>query len=206
MCRRHVEAELLHQPGQPGRLAFGQLEHKPRQRRSVDDRMLEWTLEPTTDQPGIERVVAVLNEHRPLSEPQECPARIPELRRADEHGAVDVMTLARIGVDRRAAVDQRVEERKRSIKKESFGAELEDQEWRVARRLDVDGDELGGLQLGLGTKLGCIDGDLVPRHGLRRTARLEEDRPRDHRASARARRAKRISSAVTALSIRAAAA
>jgi hypothetical protein len=116
--------------------------------------MLEWTLKPATDQPGIERVVAVLNEHGALSEAQERPPRIPELRRADEHGAVDVMALARIGVDGRAAVDQRVEEGKRAVKTESLGAKLQDQEWRVARRLDVDGDELGGLQPGLRGQLG----------------------------------------------------
>jgi hypothetical protein len=202
---RHIEAELFHQPGQPGRLAFGKLEHKPGQRRGVDDRMLERTLEPATDQPGIERIVAVLHEHRPLSEPQECPTRIPEFRRADEHGAVDVVALARVGVDRRATVDQRVEERKWAIETESLGAELEDEKWRIARRLDVDGNELGSLQPGLRSQLGCVDGDLLPRHRLRRTARLEEDRFRSHRASARARRAKRISSLVTALSITAAA-
>ncbi len=168
--------------------------------------MLEWTFEPATDQPGIERVVAVLNENSALSEPQECPARIPELWRADQHGAVDVMALARVGVDGRAAVDQSVEERKRAIETESLGAELEDQEGRVARRLDVDRDELGILQPGQRTQLGCIDGDLLPRHQLRRIARLEEDRLRSHRASVNARRARRISSGVTALSIKAAAA
>jgi hypothetical protein len=167
--------------------------------------MLEWTLEPSTDEPGIERVVTVLNEHSTMSEPQECPASVPELGGADEHGAVDVMAPACVGIYRRTAVDERVEERKGTIETESLRAKLEDKEWRIASRLDVDGDELGGLQPRLRCQLGCIDGDLFPRHRLRRTARLEEDRFRSHRARAKARRAKRISSLVTALSITAAA-
>lgn len=206
MGRRHVEAQLLHQPGQPGSLTLGQLKHQPGQRRRVDDRMLEWALKSATDQPRIERVVAVLDENRALSESQERPARVPELRRADEHRAVDLMSLARVGIDGCTAVDQRVEEGKRAVETESLGAKLEHKEGRVARCLDVDGDKLGGLQPRLRSELGCIDGDLLPGHGLCRTARLEEEWLRSHGEVVKARRASRISSVVTARSIRAAAA
>ena len=204
MGRRDVESELLHQPGQPGSLAFGQLEHQPGQRRSVDDRMLKRTLKATTDEPGVEGVVAVLDEHRALSESQERPARVAELRRADQHRAIDVMPLVGVGIDRRAAVDQRVEECKRAVELKSLGAELKDKKGRIARRLDVDGDELRDLQPGLRRQLGCIDGDLLPRHRLRRVARFEEKRLRGHGDGINARWAQRISSAVTALSNRAA--
>jgi hypothetical protein len=83
--RRHVETELLHQARQPRRLTFGKVEHEPGQRRRVDDRMLEWTFEAATNEPGVERIMAVLDENRAVSESQERPARIPELGCADEH-------------------------------------------------------------------------------------------------------------------------
>jgi hypothetical protein len=166
--------------------------------------MLERALETATDEPRVEGVVAVLNEDRALGEPEKRPARIPELRRADQHRAVDVMALARIRIDGGAAVDQSVEEGKRAVETESLGTELEDQEWRVARRLHIDGDELGGIQRSLRTQVGCIDGDLLPGHRLRRAARLEKDRLLHQGAGARARLARRISSGVTAFSINAA--
>jgi hypothetical protein len=162
--------------------------------------MLERTLEPATDQPRVECVMAVLHEDSALCEAQERPARIPELRRANEHGAVDVMSPARVGIDRRPAVDQRVEEGERAVETESLGAELEDKEGRVSRRFDVDGDELSGIESGLRSQLRCIDGDLLPRHRLRCTARLEEHRFWNHGGGAKARCAQRTSSVVTALS------
>jgi hypothetical protein len=204
--RRHVQTELLHQPRQPRGLPFGKVENEPGQRRGVDDRMLQWALKPATDEPRVEGVVAVLNENGALSKPQEGPTRIPEFRRSDQHGAVDVVALACVGIDRRAAVDEGVEEGQWTVETEALGAELQDQERRVARGLDVDRDELSVLQPGPRRELGCIDGDLLPRHRLGRTARLEEDRLRNHRAGAKARRAKRISSGVTALSSKTAAA
>src|ERR1700674_3854430 len=110
------------------------------------------------------------------------------------------MSLAGVRIDWRAAVDQRVEKGKRAVETESLSAKLQDEERRRPCRLDVDRDELGGLQPGLRSQLRCIDGDLLPQYGLHGATRLEEDRLRGHGAGARARRAKRISSVVTALS------
>jgi hypothetical protein len=67
--RGHVKAELLHQPRQPWRLTFRQVEHQPGERGGVDDRMLEWALETSTNEPGVERIVAVLDENGALREP-----------------------------------------------------------------------------------------------------------------------------------------
>jgi hypothetical protein len=142
--------------------------------------MFEWALEATTNEPGVERIVAVFDENSALGEAEECPSGVPELGRADEHRAIDVVTLARVRVDWRAAIHQRVEEGKRAVETESLSAELQNQEGRVARRLDVDGDELGVLQPGLRRQLGCIDGDLFPRNRLRRAPRLKKDRLRIH--------------------------
>jgi len=70
--------------------------------------------------------VAVLDQHGASGEPQEGPAGIAKLRRADEHGTIDVMAPVRVRVDRRLAVHQRVEERERAVEPESLGANLED--------------------------------------------------------------------------------
>jgi hypothetical protein len=179
-------------------LTFGKLEHKPRQRRGVDDRMLERALEASTDEPGVERIMAVLHEDSALGESEECPPRIPELGGADEHRAIDVVTLAGVRVDGRATIHQRVEEGEWPIETESLGSQLEDKEWRIACRLDVDGDELSVLEPRPRRKLGRIDGDLFPRHRLRGAAGFEKDRLRIHWGGANARRARRISSRVTA--------
>jgi hypothetical protein len=127
--RRHdVEAELGHQPLQARDLSLRDLHHQARQRRGVDDRMLERALQTATDEPRVEGVVAVLDKHRTLSEPQERSPRVLEDRRADEHRAIDVMAPLRVRIDRRAAVDERVEERERLVEGEALGAELEDKE------------------------------------------------------------------------------
>jgi hypothetical protein len=112
--------------------------------------MLERALEATTDQPGVERIVAVLDENGALCESQERSPRISELGGADEHRAIDVVTLAGVRVDGRATIHQRVEEGEWPIETESLGSQLEDKEWRIACRLDVDGDELSVLQPSLG--------------------------------------------------------
>jgi hypothetical protein len=111
----HVKAKLLNQSSQPWRLTFRKVEHEPCERRGVDDRMLERALEATTDQPGVERIVAVLDENGALCESQERPPRISELGGADEHRAIDVVTLFRVRVDRRATIHQRVEKSKRAV-------------------------------------------------------------------------------------------
>jgi hypothetical protein len=110
VCRRDVEGKLLDQSRQSRRLSLGKFQHQPGQGRGVDDRVLERALQAPTYQPRVERVVAVLDEHRSMSKAQESPARITKLRCADEHRAVDVVAPVGIRVDRRLAIDKRVEE------------------------------------------------------------------------------------------------
>jgi hypothetical protein len=124
--RQHLQAELLHQASQPGGLALGQFEHQPGQCRGVDDRMLERAFEPPTHQPAVERIVAVLDQDGALGKAQERPARIPEFGGPDQHRTLDVVPLAGVRIDRRATVDERVEESKRARQLEALGAKLED--------------------------------------------------------------------------------
>jgi hypothetical protein len=86
-----------------------------------------------------------------------------------------VVTLFRVGVDGRPAIHQRVEEGKRAGEPESLRPQLQDQERRIACRLNVDGDELGVLQPCARRQLGRINGDLLPRYRLHCAARLEKD-------------------------------
>jgi hypothetical protein len=205
--RSDVEAELLDQAGEAGRLTLRQVENEPSQGRGVDDRMLERALQAAADEPGVECIVAVLDEHRALGEAQESSARVPELGRTDEHRAVDVVSPPGIGIDRRAAVDQRVEERKRAVEGEALGAHLEDEERRVAGRLHVERDELRIVELRPMGDLGGVDCDLLPRHRLGRSSRFQKELTGrgTHLASASARRAQAISSPLSARSSRIAA-
>jgi hypothetical protein len=198
--RRAVEAQLLDEPGQAGRLAFRQVEDESRQSGGVDDRVLERALQPAADEPGVERIVAVLDEHGALRETQEAAPGVFEFRRPDQHRAIDAVPLAGVGVDGRPAVDQRVEEGERARQREPLGADLEDEERRVARRLDVEGYELGVVERGLRTNLGSVDRDLLPCDHCGRPARLEVQGTGAHRAMARARRAQAISSLFSARS------
>jgi hypothetical protein len=204
MRRGDVEPELLHQTSQAGRLTLRQVENESSQRRGVDDRMLERAFQPAADEPRVECVVAVLDEHGALCEAEECPSRVLELGRADQHRAVDVVSLTRIGIDGCAAVDQRVEERKRALEGEALRADLEDEERRVSGRLDVDRNELRIVELRAKSDFGRVDGDLFPRNQLRRSPRLQKEltRRRAHLASASARRAHAISSPLSARSSR----
>jgi hypothetical protein len=195
--RRHVEAQLLHQPSQPGGLALGEVENEPRQGRSVDDRMLERAFKPATHEPAVESVVAVLDEHRALGETQESPSGVPEFGRTYQHRAIDVVSLLGVRIDGRAAVDERVEEGERAGQLEPLGAQLQDEERCVAGRLDVDGNELGAVKGRLRAQVGRVDGDLLPLDRLGGAARLEEDRLHDGRL--RAARRNWISSRVIAL-------
>ena len=112
MGRRDIESKLFHQPGQPRRLSFGQVHHEPRKSRRVDDWMRQRAFEPPTDQPGVEGIVAVLDQDGALGETEEGPARVTKLRRAYQHRPVYVVSFLGVRVDGRAAIDQRVEERK----------------------------------------------------------------------------------------------
>ncbi len=194
MRGRHVEAELLDKPRQPWSLALGQLEHQSRERGGVDDRMLEGALQAPADEPRVESVMAVLDENGGLREAQERASCVLELGGADEHRTVDVVALARVRVDGCATVDERVEEGQGSLQREPLGADLEHEERGIAGRLDVKRDELSVIQRSLGTDLGRVDGDLVPRYGLDRPPRLEKHPVLAHRAIASARLAHAISS------------
>jgi hypothetical protein len=202
--RGHVEAKLLHQAGEAGRLALRQIENESSQRGGVDDRMLERAFQSAADEPRVEGVVAVLDQHRALGEAEERPPGIPELWCSDQHRAVDVVSLACVGIDGRAAVDERVEKRERALEGESLGADLEDEERRVARRLHVERHELRVVELRPEGDLGRVDGDLLPRDRLGRPSRLQKQpaRRRAHLVSANARRAHAISSPLTARSSR----
>ena len=199
MRRRHVQPKLFDQARKPGCLALGQVEDQSRERRGVDDRMLEGTLETASDKPGVEGIVAVLDEHSALREAEETAPGVSELGRADQHRAVDVMALARVRVDRGTAVHERVEKGQGPLEREALGADLQDEEWSVARRLDVEGDELRRLERRVARDLRRVDGDLLPRHELRRPARFQKKAFGAHdRAVASARRAQAISSPVSA--------
>jgi hypothetical protein len=160
--------------------------------------MLERALQPAADKPRVERVVAVLDQHRALGKPQEASPGVLELGRADQHRAVDVMPLAGVGIDGRATVDQGVEEGQGGLQRETLGPDLEHQEGRVACGLHVEGDELGLVQRGLAADLGRVDRDLLPGDEVGGAARLEVERTRAHLASASARLAHAISSALMA--------
>jgi hypothetical protein len=162
--------------------------------------VLERTFQASTHEPRVERVVAVLDQHRPLGKAQEGTARVTKLRGADEHRPVDVMAPVRVRVDRSLAVHQRVEEGQGPVEPEAFGPDLQDQERRVAGGLDIQRDELGLVQPGFGLDVRRVDRYLLPGHRLYCSARLEIDGFRTHRASARARRAQAISSLVNARS------
>ncbi len=159
--------------------------------------MFERTLQSTADEPRVEGVVAVLDQDRAVSKAQEGPPGITKLRRPDEHGTVDVVAPVGVRVDRRLTVDKRVEEGKRSVKPEALSADLEHEERRITGGLHVEGDELSLIEPRVRADLGSVDRNLFPGDRLHGAARLEKNRFRAHRASARARRAQSISSRVT---------
>jgi hypothetical protein len=203
--RRHIQAELLHQPSQTRRLSLGQLKDEPRESRGVDDRVLQRAFEPPTNEPAVEGVVAVLDQNGALGEPKERPTCVAEFRRSNQHRPVDVMTLPGIGIDRRPAIDEGVEEGMRARKLESLGAQLQHEERGVACRFDVDGDELRIVQQRLRAELWRVDGNFLPGDRLRRPARLQVERLQGCRLRS-ADRTKSTSSRVTARSRMAAAA
>jgi hypothetical protein len=200
MGGRHTEAELGDEAREAGRLPLGQIEDQARESGRVDDRVLERALQPTADEPCVERVVTVFDQDGTLREAQKGAPGIFELGCADQHRAVDVVALSGIRVDRCPAVDQRVEEGQRAVEREAFGPELEDEKGRVAGRLDVERDELRVHERRLLPQLRGVDGYLLPWDELGCPAGLQVNRLRAHRASARARRAQAISSPSTARS------
>jgi hypothetical protein len=205
VCGGDVEAEVGDEPGQAGHLSLRDLHHQPRQRGGVDDRVHERALEAAAHEPGVESVMAVLDQHGAVGETEESAPRVLEDRGADEHRAVDVVPAPGVGIDRRAAVDQRVEERQGALERETLRAQLENEERSVARGLDVEGDELRVLEPRRRGDLGRVHGDLLPRHRRGGAARLEIERSLFHRAIISARRAQAISSLVMPRSSRTAA-
>ena len=200
MRRNDVQLKLLHEAGKAGSLALRQVQHVARERRRVDDRVLEGAFEAAADQPRVEGVVAVLDEHGRVGEVEEGAPSVLELGRPDEHRAVDLVAPARVRVDRRPAVDQGVEEREGAGELEALRAYLQHQERRISRRLDVQGDEVRLFEPRVRPDVRRVDGNLLPGHGLGGASRLEVKRLPAHRATARARRAQSISSRSSARS------
>ena len=198
MGRRDVETKLLDEPRQSWCLTFRQFEDKPRERGGVDDRMLEWAFQAAPDEPGVEGVVAVLDEHRAVGKPQERSTSVLEFGRADKHRTVDVMPFARVRVDGRAAVDEGVEKRKRAVQRETLSPYLQDEKRSVACRFDIESDKLRVFEWRAAADLGGVYGDFLPGHQLGRPTWFQVERSRAHRASARARLAHAISSPLSA--------
>ncbi|HEX6349271.1 MAG TPA: hypothetical protein VF160_07760 [Candidatus Dormibacteraeota bacterium] len=169
-----VQLQGLHDPSQPRGLAAGEVEHEAGQRRGVDDRVLEWLLEPAADQVGVEGVVAVLDQHRAPREAQERGAGVTEPGGADQHRAVDLVPLLRVAVDGRARLDQGVEEGERAVQPEALGPDLDDQEGPVAGGLHVEGDKLGFLERRIRCDRGAL-GQQLREEGAFAGARLEPD-------------------------------
>jgi hypothetical protein len=200
MRRRDVQSQLLDKPGKARGLTLRKVQDEAREGRRVDDRVLERALQAATDKPRVERVMAVLDQHRAVRETKEGAAGVAKLRRADQHRAVDVVTPVRVRVDRRLAVHKRVEEGERTLEREALRADLQDQERRVARALDVQGDELRVIHGRLRAKAWRVDGNLFPQDRLDSPAGFEVKGLWAHLysvlACARARRAQPISSMV----------
>ena len=173
------DLQRLHQPGQAGRLAAGQLEHQAAQRRRVDHGVVEGTGESPAEDPGVEGVMAVLDQYRPPGEVEEGPPGVAELRRVDEHLPLDQVPPLGVGIDRRPGVDQGVEEAQGAAQPESLGTDLEHQEGPVAGGLDVDRHELGLLQQRVGADRSVVVAPVgrLPGNELGRPARLEPQRP-----------------------------
>jgi hypothetical protein len=172
---RHVlHAQFLHEPRQPRRLAAGQLEHQARERGGVDDGVVERPLEPAAHEPGVEGVMAVLHQDRAVRKTEEGAAGVRELGRADQHRALDLVTAAGVGVDRRPAVHQGVEEAQRPVEPEALRAQLQDQEGPVAGRLHVERDVLRALERRVRGHVDRVDRNLLPGHGLARSPRLQQ--------------------------------
>jgi hypothetical protein len=83
--RGHVKLELVHQARESGRLALGKIQQQGGKGRGVHDWMCQRAFEASADEPGVECVVAVLDEDRALGEAKEGATRIAELGRPDQH-------------------------------------------------------------------------------------------------------------------------
>ena len=179
MDRLQLDLQRLHQARQAGRLAGRELEYQPAEGGGVHHRVLEGSRQPAAEDPGVERVVAVLDQHRSSGEMEEAAPGVAELRRVDQHLALDQVPSLGVGVDRRPGMDEGVEKAQRPAQPEALGPDLEDQEGPVAGRLDVDGDELRLLQRGVGPDRGefVLANLQLPEHQLAGASRLQLERP-----------------------------
>lgn len=172
--RLQVQLQLGHQADERRRLPGGQLEQCPAERRRVDDRVLERPPQAARDEPAVEGVVAVLDQHAALRELEEAEPGLAELGSAGKHAALDLVALSRVGIDGCARVDQGVEESQRAVEAEALGPDLEDEEGPVAGGLDVEGGVLGLVEGRLENDGGQVD--VVGRQPLDsfgRSARLD---------------------------------
>jgi hypothetical protein len=136
--------------------------------------VLEGPRQAAPEDPGVEGVVTVLDQHRSAGEVEEGPASIAELGRADQHLTLDQMPALGVGVDRSAGMDQGVEEAQRATQPESLRPDLEDQEGPVAGGLDVDSDIFGFGQWRVRTHRDEVDlGIRLPGDRLGRAPRFE---------------------------------
>ena len=175
MHRFDLDLQGLHQARESRRLAGGELEQEAAESGGVDDRVLERPGQATAQDPGVEGVVAVLDQHRAPGEVEEGPAGIAELGRVDQHLALDQVPALGVRVDRGPGVDERVEEAQRAAEPEALGADLEDEEGTIPGRLDVDRDELRLLdgRVGADGRVGVLVRGRDPVHRLARPAGLE---------------------------------
>ena len=78
-----LDLEGLDEPGQAGRLSRRQLQDQATERGRIEDGVLERPGEATAEDPGVERVMAVLDQHRGAGEVQEGAAGVRELGGVD---------------------------------------------------------------------------------------------------------------------------
>ena len=121
------------------------------QTRGVDVVGVEVLARGAPDEPGVEGVGAVLDEHRPGGEAAEAVEHRVRRRGAGEAGAGDPVEPARVGVDPVAAVDQGLEGRDMPGQGEGDPAELDQPVRRLPGGLAVEGDEAQLLERGVDT-------------------------------------------------------
>ena len=92
-----LDLQRLHQPGQPRRLTERKLEDQSPEGGRVHHRVLQRPGEPAAQDPGVEGIVAVLDEDRAPREVEKGAARVAELGRVDQHLPLDQVCAWRRG-------------------------------------------------------------------------------------------------------------
>lgn len=125
-----LETDRVAQPpdlgGEPGRVYVVRVQRSPDGAR---------------DQPGVERVGAVLDEHRPLHEAPEPLQNAAHRRCAVQCLTADAVNAPGVGVDAVVAVHERLEAEEMALQGERHRAELDQMMWRLSGRLAIEGDE-----------------------------------------------------------------